>query len=231
MPAALPRTAMPFLRISVFRRLLASCSAIALLSVAAVPAWSDVIPPTVAQARERLRVNPNTYDMVDQFCGGKKRGDACILTGNAFDGGGPGVCDPFVSDKIYLTCVRLSSVSIDRQLPDGGYSSSDAACQDYLRSAAEGRLPAAKPVDCDPSPQPVSDRFCRGLAPDAACMAEMRVDGRLETHSGVCKTTQQSKYGRYGGRPQTLRTVLTCEPANRIGHTYSPANWLDKLRQ
>lgn len=231
MLVALPGTAMPSLRISMFRRQLAFCVAATLLAVAALPAWSDVIPPTVAQARERLRANPNTYDMVDQFCGGKKRGDACTLAGNAFDGGGPGVCDPFVSDKIYLTCVRQSSVSIDRQLPDGGYTSSDPACQDYLRSAAEGRAPAAQPADCDPSPQPVSDRFCRGLVASSACMAEMRVDGRLETHPGVCKTSQQSKYGRYGGRPQTLRTVLTCEPANRIGHAYSPANWLDKLKQ
>ena len=231
MPVSQLRTAVLLVCTSRFRRHFASCSVAALLALAILPAWSDVIPPTVAQARERLRANPNTYDMVDQFCGGKKRGDACTLAGTAFDGGGPGVCGPIVSDKIYLTCVRQSSVSIDRQLPDGGYTSSDPACQDYLKRAAEGRAPAAQPADCDPAPQPVSDRFCKGIAVGSACMAEMRVDGRLETHPGVCKTSEQSKYGRYGGRPQTLRTVLTCEPANRIGHAYSPANWLDKLKQ
>jgi hypothetical protein len=231
MPLSARCTAVLSFWCAAFWRYLVPCTVAALLVMAALPSWSDVIPPSVAQARERLRANPDTYDMVDQFCSGKKRGAECVIAGNAFDGGGQGICDPIVSDKIYLTCVRLSSVSIDRQLPEGGYTSSDPLCQDYLRAVAAGQAPAGRPMDCDPDPQPVSDRFCRGMLAGSACVAEMRVDGRTETHPGACKTAQQSKYGRYGGRPQTLRTVLTCEPAKRTGHSYSPASWLDKLKQ
>ena len=197
-----------------------------------VPALSDLIPLAVAEAQSRLRANPDTFDLADQFCTGRKRGDSCLVSGNAFEGGGPGVCDAFARDKILLKCVVRSEVIVDRQIPDGGFVTSDSACREYRSAVAQGRTPAARPFECDPPANPLTDRFCRGLGVGSACTAEMRVDGRREEHGGSCKSVEEYKYARaYGGRPMPTRTVLKCEPAKFVEHVYSPASWLDKLRQ
>jgi hypothetical protein len=196
------------------------------------PALSDLIPHDVADARARLRANPDTFDVADQFCTSKKRGDACTLSGTAFEGGGPGRCEAIASGQILLKCVGGSRMTIDRQIPSGGFVTSDPACREYRQAMAEGAPTGPRPVECDPSAIPLTDRFCRGLSVGSACKAEIKVDGRDESHSGTCKDLQEYKYARmYGGRPMPTRTILQCEPPRRVQHVFTPATWLEKLKQ
>jgi hypothetical protein len=209
-----------------------------LFALACIPAPADVIPPHVREARDRLQANPNTYDLADQFCTGKKRGDSCTLSGTPLEGAGSGLCQPEIAGKIQLTCIRNANVTIDRQIPAGGFVSNDWACQRYLQAVSRGQPLPTRPSDCEPPAQPVTDRFCRGVVAGNPCMAEVQIDGRTELNPGVCKEATEygpepggGSYSGYGGRRGPVRSVLKCEPAKVVEHVYSPASWLDKLRQ
>ncbi len=196
-------------------------------------ACADLISPRLADAQSRLHANPDTYDQVDQFCSGMKRDATCSLPGNAFEGGGPGVCKTNINNNavIEMVCVQKAAVVLDRQIPDGGYMADERLCEPYRAALASGGPLPKLGWNCAPPPKALTDQFCRSAAIGGACTAEVVVDGRKEWHSGICNPVQQTENFYHQGRRQATRSVLMCQPASRVVRQFSPANWLQKLKQ
>jgi hypothetical protein len=194
---------------------------------------ADLISPRLADARSRLHANPDTYDQVDQYCSGLKRDAACSLPGNAFEGGGPGVCKTGINHSavIDMVCEQRASVAIDRQIPDGGFVADERLCEPYRAALASGLPLPKQPWNCAPPPKALTDQFCRSAAVGGACTAEVVVDGRKERHPGVCNPVLQTENFYHQGRRQATRSVLMCQPASSVVRQFSPASWLQKLKQ
>lgn len=208
-------------------RLLRSILA-ASLACSCIPASADLISPEVQSARDRLRANPNTYDRVDNFCTGKKPGDACSISGSTFAGGGDGSCSNSINkttSTIDLTCVRNGEVWIDRRLPDGGFVNDPELCK-----MGEDKESGQK-WDCKPMVPTPADQFCKGKSLGGRCTVELTYRGRTEQHNGTCKqVTETEKFYFWGYRTAT-RQVIRCEPPLVPPRTYTPASWRQKLLQ
>ena len=196
-------------------------------------ACADLISPRLADARSRLHANPDTYDQVDQYCSGLKRDAACSLPGNAFEGGGPGVCKTDINNNaaIEMVCVQKAQVVLDRQIPDGGYVADDRLCEPYRAALASSALLPKLPWNCAPPAKALTDQFCRSAAAGEACTASVSVDGSPERHPGVCTSVLQTENFYHQGRRQATRIVLMCMPASKVAREFSQANWLQKLKQ
>lgn len=196
-------------------------------------ACADLISPRLADAQSRLHANPQTYDQVDQFCSGKKRDEACSMPGSAFEGAGPGVCKTDINNNavIEMACVQTATVAVDRRIPDGGYVADERLCQPYQAALAAGRPPPKQPWNCTPPAQALTDQFCAMAAAGDACTAEAVVDARRERHPGVCTSVIQTENFYHQGRRQATRSVLMCMPTSKIVRQFSPASWLQKLKQ
>lgn len=199
-------------------------------------AHADVTPPHIANAWARLRDNPKTYDVVDQFCRGKSLDDACELPGNPLQGGGAGVCRSSVNTggEIERACVRTAHVVIDSGVPPGGFVASPSLCKPYNDWVERNNRSEPEPVlpfGCKHPEQPLTDRFCKGKAVGDACTVEMQVDGKPEQYSGTCAAEWQSERFYYMGSRQAIRQVMTCASPQAFERKFSPASWLDKLRQ
>lgn len=197
---------------------------------------ADVTPPHIANAWARLRDNPKTYDVADQFCRGKRLDDACELPGNPLQGGGVGVCRSSVNagGEIERACVRTTRVAIDSGVPSGGFVASPSLCQSYIEWVQRGKSsepPPVLPYGCEPPAQPLTDRFCKGKAVGDACAVEMRVDGKPEQYPGTCASERQSERFYYMGYREAHREVMSCVSPAAFERQFSPASWLDKLRQ
>lgn len=197
----------------------------------ATPAIADVLPPAVADAEQRLRANPKAYDRVDEFCAGKKPQAACVIPGSVFAGGGAGTCRNGINrgeGTIDLACVRNDEVAIDRRLPEGGFVSDERLCRAAEEEARAYNRPARR-VNCKPIVPTPADRFCKGVAPGAACTVELNYQGRVERHEGVCKQITESEHFYYFGPQTAKREVIRCEPPQATTRTFKPVSWVKKL--
>ncbi len=191
-------------------------------------AFADLIPPRVQTARDRLHANPNTYDRVDNFCQGKKPGASCVIPGSPFIGGGEGTCANNINDdlgSIDLSCVTTYGVTIDRDLPAGGWVDDPNLC-----ALGEDKKTGQK-FNCKPMIPAPADRFCRGKQIGSSCSVQFTYKGKKEQDNGVCrKVTETEKY-YYQGYRLAKREVVRCEPSRVPQHTYTPANWVQKILQ
>lgn len=194
-----------------------------------MPAAADVLPPQAAGAVERLLRNPNAFDRTDQFCAGKRRGDACTITASPLAGGGAGVCKNELnrtSFTIDLSCERSGSYVLDRGLPEGGFVGDASLCANPAAT-----VPSGAPYSCKPlQPMPV-DRFCAGKPVGSACSAEISRDGVRETHPGVCRTVEEQRGFYFQGRRVATREVVRCEAEGSFERIYTPVGWFEKLFQ
>jgi len=193
------------------------------------PASADLISPEVAAAWKRLNANPDTYDQVDNFCNGKKRGESCSIPGTTFSGGGMGICRNAVNDNgssINMSCVRNGEVWIDRKLPDGGFVINDP----YLCQSDRNRDTARK-WNCTPMVPTPSDLFCKGKSIGDRCTVELRYQGNHEQHEGICNQIVETENFYYQGRRTATRQVILCEPPALVQRSYAPASWWQKLTQ
>lgn len=213
---------------------LANCVA-ALLFFISVSASADPMADAMAQrwGFERLAVNPDAHDRVDQFCWGKRLGDSCSIPGSVFAGGGDGACrseprhlpstDSFTIDRV---CLRAGTVVIDRGLPRGGYlKSADECARPAAQSPAATRAPPPgleSEFTCELSTTTVADRFCASRNPGDACMARVSYQGRNEDYAGICRAVVEKKGYYDKGRHTAERNVLRCEPPQFVEHIYAP---------
>ncbi|WP_255990114.1 hypothetical protein [Chitinolyticbacter albus] len=194
-------------------------------------AAADVLPPQAASAAERLRNNPKAFDRYDNFCAGKKSGDACVIPGTAFAGGGNGRCDNDINRKTYtidLHCVREGYVTIERQLPEGGFVHDEQLCRS--KAAHESEEPAPK-WNCTPLTPTPSDAFCKGKSINSACTVELTYKGALQRDEGVCKEIVETERFYYQGRREATRKVIQCMPKEEFTRSFTPASWWQKLLQ
>lgn len=211
--------------------LLAACCAAAVY----LPAYADVLPPQALDAATRLKDNPNAYDRVDNFCNGKKKGDACMLPGNLFEGGGEGTCVNEINRSTYvleMSCQRPGSVYLDRKLPEEGFVHDEGLCrQQAQEQAAAGGASVPSRWNCKPLDPMPADRFCQGKAVGNACSVELRYQGKFSQADGTCQQVTEKQGFYYQGRRLMTRDVIRCEPLRTVTRTYTPATWWQKLTQ
>lgn len=204
-----------------------------LLLALSVLAWTratgDVLPPRAAEAAERLRRNPDAFDRTDQFCKGRRRGDACEIAASPLAGGGAGTCRSAIDragSTIDLSCERADGYVLDRGLPEGGFVGDASLCANPAAT-----VPSGAPYSCKPlQPMPV-DRFCAGKPVGSACSAEISRDGVRETHPGVCRTVEEQRGFYFQGRRVATREVVRCEAEGSFERIYTPVGWFEKLFQ
>lgn len=188
-------------------------------------AWADLVPPEVAQAWQRYEKNPKAFDRTDQYCGNKKPGAACTIPGTVFEGGGGGTCERSVTQGsvyISLECKRSERIEIDRQIPDGPFRVDAELC-----SGTEHN-----PVYICTEPPVVADRFCANAQAGQACMAELRRNGKPESHAGVCQLGRETTNFYRWGRRQGHRPILSCEPVKQAPERiYTAVSQWQKLLQ
>jgi hypothetical protein len=210
------------------------CVVLVLAAAFHLPALADLIPPQAAEAAKRLEKNPRAFDRTDEYCKGKKVADACTLPGNAFAGGGEGVCQNNTvrwPTTIDLTCVREDTVVIERKLPKGGFVNDTSLCSDAGKIDSNG-IPEPSRWNCSPIVPTPRDQFCAGKEVGAACTVQLRNQDRQEEFPGVCKEEVQSYSFYYQGQRTATRKVVQCEsPESLPPRTYAPASWWQKLTQ
>ena len=205
------------------------------LAGAHTSALADVLPPQAIDAVTRLKDNPNAYDRVDDFCNGKKKGDACTLPGNLFEGGGEGRCINELNRSTFtldMSCQRPGSVVIERGLPDEGFLHDDDLCRQQAKEqATENGAPTTARWNCKPLDPMPTDRFCRGKAVGSACTVELRYQGQRSQADGTCQQFTEKQGFYYQGRRIMTREVIRCEPPRTVTRTFTPATWWQKLTQ
>lgn len=182
------------------------------------PALGDVLPPQAADMAERYRSNPKAFDRTDAWCEGRGVAAACIIPGNAFEGGGVGTCEREIhrSDfKIDLLCSLQAPPRIDRAIPEGPWRADTQWCEQAAVHEPSAQAINGQGLVCS-EPQIVSDRFCVGLKPTQTCEAEVSMNGSAARFKGVCTEQKQSRGIYYQGRRTLTRPVLTCEPEQRL---------------
>lgn len=197
-------------------------------------ALADLISPEMAQARDRLKANPNLFDRYDRYCADKRPGDACTIPGNTLAGGGNGKCNNEINARlstIDLTCERAGIVKIDRKLPAGGFVNDESLCRAKAKAATEVEKKETEQWNCAPLQPVPADRFCVGKAVGSSCTVELVYWGNTEHNEGICKTMTEVEGFYYQGRRVAKREVIRCEPDQIAPHEYTPVNWWQKLKQ
>ena len=144
---------------------------------AVVPgASADVLPLQAIETEQRLRENPQAFDRADQFCSGRRVGDACQMPASALAGGGAGICRNGIDSsrtRIDLHCERTAKVSLARGLPSEGFVLPAYFCETpegaaIARSRGFSCTPAAHPP-----PTTVSVRVAGSVPPAPPCSRSM----------------------------------------------------------
>lgn len=177
-------------------------------------AHADVISPEEEALQDRLR-RSEAVDRVDQYCADKRPGDACVLPGNAFEGGGPGKCrreaNPSLR-RIELSCRLVQSLQVDRGLPA---SAEFVASPEFCRMRDDEQvasLLARSHITCDAPATLPADRFCRDHKAGDACRVEAVVAGKAEVFAGRCSVTaENTRFYQYGPN-SAQREYLACQP-------------------
>ncbi len=192
---------------------------------------ADVLPPQVVDVGLRMQRHPNLVDRIERHCSDRKPGDACVLPGTPFSGGGAGSCKRTLNTQVLtidLVCDVESRVIIDRQLPgdDVGWVHDASLCR-HPEDMAPGFL------NCKPLATPPVDVFCRDKAVGAACVAEMRITGRGGMHRfpGVCARVTERQGFYYQGRREMTRDVIRCEAPALPPPEFETVGWFKKLFQ
>jgi hypothetical protein len=180
-----------------------------MLLLAMAAAHADVLPPQAAGASERFRNNPRAFDRYDTWCEGRSVQEACSIPGNAFEGGGAGVCKRSLHRtefKIDLRCERTEQISMERGLPEGPWQVDEQMC----KASSAAQLQSSGWV-CERPPRLV-DRFCTGQQAQSACKATLVIQGVSQSFEGVCQDGIQTNQIYFQGRRLITRPTLTCEP-------------------
>lgn len=192
---------------------------------------ADVLPPQVVDVGLRMQKYPNLVDRIERNCSNRKQGDACVLPGTPFSGGGDGTCKRTLNVQaltIDLVCDVESRVIMDRQLPgdDMGWVHDASLCK-RPEDMAPGFL------KCKPLATTPVDVFCRDKPVGAACTAEMRITGRSGTHRfpGVCARVTERQGFYYQGHREMTRDVIQCEPPPLDPPQFETVSWFKKLFQ
>jgi hypothetical protein len=196
-----------------------------------LPVYADLLPPQAADAITRLQHNPDAFDRVDNFCKGKKKGDACTLPGNLFEGGGEGRCINEINRTTFtldMSCQRPATVFIQRQIPEEGYVHDAQLCRQQEAAVARGEAPR---WNCAPHPVKLADQFCRDKSVGDVCRVELRYDGQRHSFDGACQHVTETAGFYYQGRRQKTREVIRCEPLKTVTRTFTPVSWWQKLAQ
>ncbi len=197
-------------------------------------AHADVLPPQAADAAERFRNNPGAYDRTDEWCEGRRVDAACQITGNAFEGGGPGICERDLNRRDYqidLRCVLKPTPRIERAIPDGPWQADADVCALAARSDSAAQTVRAQGWLCA-EPPVLADRFCKGVEVGQRCVAEVPIDGRVQRFDGVCSRQLDTKGTYFQGRRTLTRPVVSCEPEHPVpASTLKPVSAWRKLFQ
>lgn len=187
---------------------------------------ADLLPPGAEDAIRRLEKNRKAFDRVDQFCTDKAPGDACMVAGSHWAGGGPGTCRNEInrtSSTIDLSCRREGVTVIRRGLPEGGFVAEAQLCKGD---------DVPRPWNCTPLPVIPVDRFCQGKAVNQACTVSLEYNGVSELHEGFCRQVTEREGFYYQGRQIATRQVVLCDvPEQPAERTYRDVPWYHKLRQ
>lgn len=192
------------------------------------PLYADVLPPEAVELRVRF-MKTAEFDEADQFCQGKSPEAACEMPGDAFEGGGRGSCQRHLyaeRQKIALQCDLSTPLDLDRGVTpplDDRWMICilDKENQDPAFKADCAALLAAKPVD----------RFCSGKSAGADCTVEATSGSGSARFSGTCEQIEETASGYRYGRREVSRTILSCEPAKKVSHEFSPVGFWDRLWQ
>lgn len=200
---------------------------------ASVNVWADAISPDLWDIYHRAKLDPKTYERADQFCAGKRIGDACEMPGNRFDGGGKGDCAQEVNPDektIDAYCKQAVKAHVVRELPPGGYGVAPAICDMAKNHAGFAEDLRSANATCE-IPPPISDRFCSGKALGALCVVE--IFGGQETYSGRCRMGDDRRWIRApagSGKKYVpiFRPAILCQSENPVERTFvksSPPWW------
>ena len=197
-------------------------------------ALADVIPPGVAQARQRFERHPRAFDRVDPYCDRLSPGDACAMPGTRFEGGGPGRCERQLSgNRIDLAC--SADITWRPELPPGPYRAPPFYCRDVPdrnTARSEIEVKSGGRFVCRDVPA-VHDRACAGLQPGDACEVVDQVRGQVEQSEGRC--TKDTEVVSVDGSPIRFagasRPVVLCKPVRPVQRTWRELNLLEKLLQ
>jgi hypothetical protein len=112
------------------------------------------------EAQQRFSQNPTAVDVTDTWCEKHEIGAACTIPGNAFEGGGSGVCIRGITDddhySIILTCVRSPEPVIDRGVPEGEWQVDPYRCAHPDGVLIETPLPRPASAQSSVEPSPSS---------------------------------------------------------------------------
>lgn len=205
---------------------------------------ADVIrplPPDQEELRDYAQKHPEYYEHADQFCAGRSINSACVIPGNPFAGGGKGQCRQTInydrnnaSVAIEADCVLDDPITIDRQLPPGGYRVDSGICN-YLNTpdlaSSTKELLEYLHASCE-STSPVVDRFCSNKEVGDTCAAEILRKQIKETYPGRCiREADMKPYYSWGYRVAT-REIIICKPDNPVVRKLeksSPPGWWKRL--
>lgn len=153
--------------------------------------------------------------------------------GNAFEGGGEGICRREANEvlgKVDLTCVQRSEITIIRDFyPDTEFLASPGFCRMQNDKQVADKI-AHSEVTCVKPEIQAQDRFCRDKEAGDSCAAEIAVDGAGARFPGQCRQhTEKMRFYLYGYN-DAEREVLTCDPL-RVApkHEYKPVGFFQGL--
>jgi len=191
-------------------------------------ARADLIPPEEQVLIQRMQ-ETEAFDEADQFCRGKKPEATCAMPGNAFEGGGEGICSRQMNrsrDTIQLVCVQAEPFEYEAGVTPP-LDNERILCEvgiEELSPAQQANCPtliAAKPVD----------RFCAGKAPGDACEVDGMVGEAKASFSSLCALTEETGSLYFRGHRSVSREELRCKAKQAFVRDFSAVNFWDRLKQ
>jgi hypothetical protein len=192
-------------------------------------AMADLIPPEEQALIQRMQ-ETKAFDEADQFCRGEQPEAPCALPGNAFEGGGAGVCSRQMSrsrDTIQqLVCVQVDSFEYEAGVTPP-LDNERILCEvgiEELTPAQQANCPAliaSKPVD----------RFCAGKAPGDTCDVDGMIGEVKASFASQCALTEETGTLYFRGHRSVSREELRCKAKQSFIREFSPVSFWDRLRQ
>ena len=176
--------------------------------------YADLLPPQAAGMAERFTSNPNAFDRSDAWCEDRRVGARCEIPGNAFEGGGTGLCERYahrVDFQIDLLCALKPLPRIERDFPVGPWQADASLCELAAHSESTAESLHGQGWVCTEPPL-VADRFCTGRVAGQACVAEIMLESRSERFDGFCQRQIETQRAYYQGRKELMRPTLQCLP-------------------
>jgi hypothetical protein len=174
---------------------------------------------------ERMKNNPDAYDMVDDYCAGKKRDDSCNMPANLFYSSGPGKCITVPKDDRYIAMICKSTGIATF---DPGMSEATSEYCPPPGNPDHIALPHHEHPVCGLDEILEVDRFCKDKKLGDSCQIEFTYSGQEPQQvpqqvSGYCKPQNLRSLGPHGMSIFGKANFVCAVPVVPVLHNLHPA--------